>query len=234
MASLDSLQMRSLSKKGFVQQIYDDEGIAIRLRPTAAAGAITSVTVTTGTNIVAISASGGTETWAFATYDTVAKLKAVIDASAYWDCVVLDTLLSEATTTQFVDGAIAATVVDSVSYYDVLVDTSAADYMAVCVTKTRTVGESKPKGSMRVHLRDIEYNITFGGGVDSQGLRVYERKGSIENLLYSGTPVDATLTNKTFASGEGFISTQDGYELVVYMVDATSVTGYVAAIGEIE
>jgi hypothetical protein len=221
MASQDFLQMRSLSKRGVVGLITTDTPVAIRLKVKKAAGAVTSVTTVTGTSIAAITATGGTETWDFATYDTVAKLAAKINASAYWECKILDALGSDATVTTFVNGAITAGTVDGVSYYDVKVDTSAALRFTYRLTYDRSVGAIKPSGSHRVALKEIKYGIDVGTAA-MDNLQVFEigASGATETQLIKALNVDTTETTVNWASGNAEITAADGNDLVVRIKDA--------------
>jgi hypothetical protein len=237
MASQDFLQSRALAAQGIVAQVGTDTPVALRLKAKAAAGLVTSVTVTTATNIVAITANGGTETWAFATYDTVGKLADVINASAYWECKILDSLRSYATANQFVTGAIASSTTDGVTYYDVKVDTSTAKYFAYRLTSDRSVGQDKPKGSHRVHLLEFVYYATLGGA-NADMVLVYEVKGTVETQKIAYTSVSATKTTENFASGQGYHTSADGSELVVVLKDASSLgdatANYLRVVGKLE
>lgn len=231
MASLDSLQVRAALARGIVGQVFDDMSVAIRLKYIGT-GTVTSVTVTQATNIVMITSDGGTDTYTFATYATIGALVAAINRDGIFTARVLDALNSAATDDAFIAGAITI----SNGYYDVLSDTSAAGalFLAYCVTYTREVGvNTKLASGHRVHLQSIQYNITFGGGVDAKGIKVYERdlQSGAEVLLFAALPVDATLTTITWASGQGKITGGENKELIVQAMDATSVTGVLTATG---
>lgn len=230
MSSQDALQMRALNKRKVIGHVSDDLPVAIRLKYIGS-GSVTSVTVTTATNIVMITSDGGTDTYAFSTYDTVAKLVAAINADGIFEAKVLDTLYSEDTASQFVDGALSIT---SDGYYDVMSDTSACDYIAYRLTYDRGAGAKKPKGSHRVTLLGITTNLTLGGGADTNSLKVYECKGSTETAVITRTPTTGSEENITWASGEGGFTSADGKDLVVIVTDTTSVTGYLTVIGEAE
>lgn len=238
MASESFLYSRYLARRGIVAQITTDTPVAIRLRATDAAGAITSVTTVTGTAITAISASA-TEVWDFATYNTVAKLAAKINASAYWDCKILDALGSDATATKFVDGAISATVVDGITYYDVKVDTNVAFSFTYRLTYNRAVGDEKPTGSHRVSLKEIKYGIDVGTAA-MDNLQVFEigATGATETQLIKALNVDTTETTVNWASGNASITAQDGNDLVVRIKDAGALadnaSNYLQVSGELE
>jgi len=226
------LETRKMLESGVIGQVGNDQGVAIRIRATAAAGAVTSVTTTTATNIVFISANGSTETFAFATYDTVGKLADAINASTYWECKVLDTVRSEATATQFVTGAITSSIFEGVTVWDVLVDTSAADYTAYRLTYNRGM-DSKPNSSHRVHLQEIGTDVTLGA-TTANGLKVYEVNGTVETVVYQVTATSGAAATTNWADGLGKLSAKDGNDLVVKLTDGTSITGPITVVGVTE
>lgn len=146
---------------------------------------------------------------------------------------------ADATATQFVDGAITAGVVNGTSYFDVLVDASAANYLAYCLTFDREVGVNvKLRDQHRVNLQEIAYLVTLGGGADANGLRIYERtpsdRGNVETLIFQKLPVTGSATTVNWASGNGKITAGNGNSLVVKILDATSVTGSLTVSGLVE
>lgn len=239
MASVDFLQARNYLKKGEIVHKTDDTPVALRLRYTGS-GTITSVTTTTGTSIVAITSDGGTETWDFATYTTVGLLADKINASAYWECIVLDALRADATATQFVDGVISSSTFEGITYYDVKVDVSAAIKYAARLTydkHTATSGMTKPSGSHRVSIKEIKYYVNLNAAT-ADSVQVWEIDGTTETKVYSAASVDATETSVTWASGNGVITANDGNDLVVKVKDSTSITdnvlNHVTIVGELE
>jgi len=237
MSSLDSLQSRSLAASGVVGQVGTDEPVAIRLKAKTAAGAVTSVTTTTATNIVLITATGGTETYAFSTYATVGTVVDAINAAGYWEAKVLDSLRSYASASQFVTGAVSASTTDGVTYYDILVDTSAAFYFAYRLTYDRSVGQDKPVQGHRVHLREFIYYATLGNAA-ADDVQIWEVDGTVETQKLGALSVSATATTTNWASGEARISAANGNDLVVVLVDDTSLansaSNYLTVVGELE
>lgn len=234
MSSLDSLFARQIAAEGVALRVIDDTPAAIRLRYKGT-GTVTSVTVTTGTNIVMVTSDGGTDTYAFATYDTIAKLVAVINADNIFEAKVMDALLADVTTSKFIDGAITAgTDENGVTTWDVLADTSATDYMTVTLSPRRN-WDATP--GHRVHLQEIAYNVDVSAAA-ANGVRVYRRRKGIETQVYGRASVDATLTTLTFASGQGKISGKPGDELIVRVIDGTSITdaaaNFIQIVGVIE
>jgi hypothetical protein len=246
MASKDSLEMNSLAAKGDVRAVKTDTPIAIRLKHIGT-GAITSVTVTTATNIVMVS-DGYTQTYPFAaglTYNTVGKLVDAINGGActeaaggqLWEAKVLDSLRSLATTSQFIDGAITAGTEDGVTYYDLKVDTTAADYFAVRLTYDRGFDKANVKKNHRVHLQEIKYSVNSATpAVD--GIKIYRTNAGDETLVTQYLNVDTTETTINFASGEGKLTANYGEDIVVLHKDGSAyadVAGdYVQVVGVIE
>ena len=88
MSSLNSVLTRQALASGVTLQVGTDTPVAIRLRKLSV-GSVTSVTVTTATNIVMITSDGGTDTYTFATYTTVGALVDAINADGIFEAKVL-------------------------------------------------------------------------------------------------------------------------------------------------
>lgn len=217
MPSRDSLEVRNLLAAGDVRQVGTDSPIAVRLKYVGS-GTVTSVTVTTATNIVMVTSDGGTDTYAFATYATVGALVDAINADGIFKAKVLDTVRSEATASQFVDGAITAAAEDGTMYYDVKVDTNAANYFAARLTYDRGFEKETMKKSHRVHLDEIVYLMNLATA-SANNVKVYRVNGTTETVVYKGLPVDNTATTINFASGNGRLSGANGEDIVVKIDD---------------
>lgn len=221
------------------------------MKPLASAGAFTSVTTTTGTSIVFITATGGTDTFLFSDYATIGALVDAINAGKSTENIaaaaglpvvearVLDALRSDATATQFINGAITAGTVNGTSYYDVLVDASAAQYLAYCLAPDREVGMNvKLRDQHRVNLQEVITNVTLGGGADASAFTIYERtpsdRGSVETLIMAKTPTSGSAATTNWASGYGKITAGNGNSLIVRVYDATSTTGSITVTGLVE
>lgn len=222
MPSLDSVLTRSYLKQGVAQYTSDDTvadsgPVALRLRYLST-GTVTSVTVTTGTSLVTISEDNATtDTFLFATYDTLGTLVDAINAAGNFEAKILDSLRSYPTKTQFTNGAITSSVKNGITVWDVLVDTSAAAYIASRLTFDRVFDKSH-KTTHRVALQEIKYaaNVTT-----TDYVYVYEvDKVGTETLKYKIAAVDATTTTLNFAAGVGKITAQDGQDLVVVVKSA--------------
>lgn len=243
MASFEGVYTRYLLRTGTVQQVIADTPVAIRLRYIGT-GTVTSVTVTTGTNIVMVTSDGGTDTYAFATYTTIATLIGKINADGIFQAKVLDALLADATATQFVDGAITAgTDSNGVVSWDVLTDTSAALKVTATLTGNRDWDtnwfNAEKVGSHRAVLQSTVYYADVNAAY-TNGFQIWRRRGipgRTETQIYGVPSVDATLTTLTFASGQGMISGYDGDEIVVRVIDGTSMSNtglLLQAIGYLE
>jgi len=241
MASLDFALTRQTLMKGAVQYVGTDLPVAIRLRYVGT-GTVTSVTVTTGTNIVMVTSDGGTDTYAFGTYTTVGTLVDAINTDGIFEARVLDTVRSAATATQFVDGAITAGTIYTAAntaqtVYDVKVDTSAALYFATCLTFGRGFDINKLAAEHRVHLQEIKYPMD-AGSFAANALKVYDRFKGVETLLYQGPATDNSATTESYAVGYGKVTVASGHEIVV-QITATSTladaaTNYLRVVGQIE
>lgn len=223
MGSLDSALIRNANAEFVADRVVDDTPVAIRIVHTGTA-AVTSVTVDTATDLELIDGDG-TSTLAFATYDTVGKLADAINALANWDCKILDAVRTDATASTFVDGAISSASADSETVWDVKVDTSALKAMTYRITFDRGVNVNKPKGNHMVELLEFTYNLNINAA-SANGVRVYkwDAINKTETQVWQAASVDATETTHNWASGEGKISAGFGNDLIVRIIDGTSLT----------
>jgi hypothetical protein len=237
MPSVEGLKTRKLLARGETITKRTDTGVALRLRYIGT-GTVTSITVTTATNIVMITSDGGTDTYAFATYTTVGALADAINTDKIFECVVLDTLRSYATASQFVDGAItASSTLDGELVWDVKTDTDACYYIAVCLDpKYREF--DRPGSGHRVSLIGYEYSTNFNAaGANCE--QVWIRRGAVEEQKIGRLSVDTTLTSRTFGSGNSKLTAPDDAQIIVLVKDAATTwsnatSDYVQADGEIE
>jgi hypothetical protein len=240
MGSLDAALTRKALAKHVVGSVVDDKAVAIRLRYVGT-GTVTSVTTVTGTGITIITSDGGTDAYTFAVYTTVGALVDAINGDGIFEAKVLDSIRSEATDDQFVDGAISSSVFRdggvSTTVWDVLVDTSAAKYSAYRLTFDRGFEREAQKRQHRVSLQEIVYSLNVSAA-EADAVRVYEIDGTTETQIFGRASVDTTETSIDFASGEGRIDAAFGNDLVVYIHDTTSITdadgNFLNAIGILE
>jgi len=237
MSSQDSLATRKLLKKQVVLQNVDDVAVAIRIKHVASV-AITSVTLTSATNLVLIDADG-TTTSTFATDDELGKVVDRINSSANWEAIILDAKRDDASaSTLLPNTAVTASTYDGVTYYDLLTDTSGLSSMAVRIIYSRHTPSAQPtKGSHRVTLKEVNYNLTLGGGADTNSLKMYEVDGATETEIWRSTPTTGSAQNLfslAYLYGDGGISSKDGNELLVQITDGSSITGAVQVTGELE
>lgn len=223
MSSVDGLKTKWLLRQGLFLQGKTDSPVAIRIKHEGTA-AVTSVTVTTATNIVLIDADG-TNTLAFATYTTIGALADAINALANWSCKVLDALRSDATASKLVDGAITAgTTRAGTTVWDVKVDTSAALQIAVCASVNREMGLGEQASAQhRVKVKKIDYSVDMGTAA-ANSAQLWVRDGSVETQLRGDLSVDTTAT--TVFSGIGdpdaFIGGVCGEDIVFLVKDAAT------------
>lgn len=232
MASLDYALTRQALAKGVARTVVDDTPIAIRLWYIGT-GTVTSVTVTTATNIVMVTSDGGTDTYTFATYTTVGTLVDAINKDGIFHARVIDALRADATTaSNFIDGAITAGADENGrTDWDVLVDTSSTDYMTVTLSPLGLNYETQGEGH-RVHLIEAVYNVNVNAAL-ANGFRIYRRRGVTETQIYRRASVDATETTVNFASGNGKITGNPDDEIIVRILDTTSITDAAANFVEI-
>ena len=162
MSSVDSMLLNQLKSQSLARTVIDDSPIGIHLKYIGT-GTVTSVTVTTATNLILITSDGSTETFTFSTYSNLGLLADKINSSNYWECKVLDGLRTDETTnSDFVTGVKTIT---SAGYYDLTMDTdtclnSSNQFIySYRVTYDRGTGSEKPAGSHRVKLQEVVYNV---------------------------------------------------------------------------
>jgi hypothetical protein len=226
---------RNVAAKGTILNCGTNGPVALRIRYLGT-GAVTSVTVTTAVNIVFI-ANGVTQTFPFAaglTLNTMGKLADAINVGncteaaggALWEAKVLDTMRSYATTSRIVDGAISSHVVDGVTVWDAVVDTDVAKYFALRLCSDRGFNNI-PSGNRRVHLKEFSYYATLGGaGADK--VLIYDVKGGDENLILSQISVSATETVTNWAAGYGYLTAEEGHDIVIFLTDAVTLANAAA------
>ena len=224
MSSVDSLTVRALTATPTATTVVDDTPVAIRISHPGTE-AVTSVTVTTATNIVLIDADG-TDTLLYSTYTTIGLLADKINSLTNWSCKVLDALRTDATDgSEFVTGAITLAVINGETVWDMLSDTSVLKSMTYRCTNDRNVDINRPKGGHRVRLQEVVYNLDVNGAL-ANGFQIWKWDASAktETQIYRKASVDAAETTVNFASGEGSISGGVGNDIVVRVTDSTSLT----------
>lgn len=236
MSSVSALTSRNLLSKGVIGQVGDDLGALFSLKYQGT-GSVTSVIVTTATDITMITSDGGTDAYTWAAYTTIGALVDAINADGIFVAKILDCISTTATGSGL---AIAGTLaVNSIGEYSVMSDTSNADFLGYRLSFDRTLRNS-PKFAMshRVHLREIITDLTLGGGADANTFVIYETtpafRGRVETAIYTKTPTTGSISTTNWASGNGKITAADGNDLVIMISDATSVAGTITVSGEVE
>jgi len=234
MASLDSVQTRSLLAEGVSVNNGTDDPIAIRLRYVGS-GTVTSVTVTTATNIVMVTSDGGTDTFTFAAYTTCGQLADAINAEGIFEAKVLDDLRSSSSASQYVDGAITAgTDANGVVVWDVKLDTSAALRIVSTITPHRDFDGP----ARRVKLTELEYSVNMGTAA-ADSVQIYLRRGATETQVLGVLSVDTTATTIDIAGGNGYLGgAKADDEYVCLVKDAATLAdadgNYVRVAGTLE
>lgn len=234
MASRDSLEVAKLLEQGVVVQQEANTPIAIRMQYVGT-GSATSVTIATSTSLTTVSQeTSGTVTkvYLFSTYTTVGQLADQILSDGLFETKVLDALRSDPTTASyFVNGAITAGQDgNGVVVWDALCDTSVFMAVTSCLTFSRNWYTVMLGRSHRVKLQEVDYFATLGAA-GTNGLQIYLRKGgatgigsNTETQIYGAPSVSATAESVIFAGGRGFISGNDGDEIIARLADGTSLS----------
>jgi len=215
-------QTRELLAQNKAAMITADEPVAIRLEYVGS-GTVTSVTVTTATDIVMVTSDGGTDTYAFATYTTLAALENAINGDGIFEARVLDAKRDDATDgSELADGAITKS---TAGFYDVVVDTSTEQAITYRCAYDRLVKERIPSGNHRVSLNEFIYYATLGGAsVDDVQVWEYDPAKNTETQVYQALSVSATVSTVRFGAGKGSITGGWGNDLIVRLVDPTSLS----------
>jgi len=221
MGSLNSIKIREKMRNGMTERIVADGPIAFRIRYVGDYS-VTSVVVITGTNIILTPSTGTAVTCTFATYTTMGAAADFINNSDDWDCELLDALRSDASVSVLINGAISA---GSAGFYDATIDTSATDSITYRCTYDRTeAGNDRPQGAHRVHLKSFIYYATLGGAAANDvQIWEYDPVAQSETQVYQALSVNNTDTTIQFASGEGWITSGWGNDLIVRLEDNTSI-----------
>lgn len=225
-ASLQSAQLNYYNAQHDIGSVVDDTPVAIRIAHPGDE-AVTSVTVNTAASIVLIDADGTTtiDITAAAT-DTVGEVVDYINALDNWSAKALDSLRADTVaTSQLVDGAITSSNANGETVWDALQDTSVLLAMTYRCTYNRNVDLARPQGIHRVKLQEFSYNLDINAA-SANGVRVYEWDPvqKTETQIWRAVSVDATLTTHNWASGEGIITAGWGKDLIVRVIDGTSLT----------
>jgi len=210
---------RNLLAGSKAAMIVADGPVAIRLKYVGT-GTVTSVTVTAATNVVMVTSDGGTDTYAFSTYTTMAALENAINADGIFQARVLDALRSDNPDNILVAGAKTIT---TDGYYDLTVNTNVSFSLTYCCSYDRSVKERSADKNHRVALNEFIYYATLGNAA-TDDVQVWERDpiNNTEVQVYQALSVSATVTTTRFAAGKGSIASGFGNELIVRIVDDTS------------
>jgi hypothetical protein len=244
MPSLEQVRTRKYLKRGVVGQVGADRTELFVLQYVGT-GSITSVIVTTATDITMVTVVGTTtytDAFTWAAYTTVGLLVAAINATGRWEAKILDCLSSTATGANL---AIAGTLaIDGNGEYHVYSDTNNALFMAYRLTYDRTFGtNNKVRASHRVAIQEIDTTLTLGA-IDANAFKIYECSPgdnsetypASETLVYQKTPVSGAPSTQYWASGHAEITSEDGNDLLFIVSDSISLgaTDTITVIGTAE
>jgi len=234
MASLESLKMRKYAAKGtIIQRVGQDTPVAIKVKYIGTS-TITSVVVTTGTDIVFTTAAA-TDTIDFATYTTIGAVVDAINGTGRWQAMVVDALRSAASVSRLFSATVtAATDEVGASVYNIKLDTSSGLQYAVCLSPFTNF--DAPKGHA-VKLQEIKYGINMTTPAVNS-VQIWKRLGTVETQVFGGLSVDTTETTISWASGVGYIGGNVNEEIIVLVKDAAQLddatTNYIQVVGVIE
>lgn len=226
MASQDFLVTRYYAAEPTVGRVYDDQPVAIRLKDKAAGTSTPTVTFSNTSSTLTIVDSDATSTaidLSAAAYDTIGELADYINGLSGWSCKVLDALRADASNDVFVNGSVSsATSAEGETVFDCKLDTSAALSYTYRISYDRGIATNKPKGSHRVKLYRVMYYANVNAAT-ANAVRIYkwDAAAKTETQIWGAPSVDATETTHTFTN---LITAGDGNDLIVRVLDATSLT----------
>jgi hypothetical protein len=230
MASLESLQTRSLEAESKSGRTVDDKSLAIEIVHVAT-GDNPVVTLVSATGITLADDDYTTGSLAFSTYTNLGLLVDEINENhnLYWAARIIDGLRSTLTASSVLipNSAITAVTRGGETIYEVFIDQSVNDSMFFRVARDRGVLRDDnanlktdvPEGSHRVSISGIVYRVSISGAT-ANGLRIYEYNpvGDVETQLYQYTSVDDTET--TIDLTDFPITAGYGNELIVMFNDS--------------
>lgn len=219
MASYDSLKVNALKAKGLVvNRMGADSPVGIKLRYIGT-GSVTSVTVTTATDITVITSDGGTDTYLFSAYTTIGAVVDAINADGIFEAKILDVLRSKASASTMKAATVSSTT-DAMgnTVWNIVMDTSASLQYATCLSPLAEFDAAK--GHI-VKLQEIKYAINMGTAA-ADSVQIWKRKGTVETQIAGWLSVDTTETTINWANGEGFISSDVDGDIIVLVKDAAT------------
>ena len=247
MASLDGLRTRYYAKSGVALRVADEGSIVLKMQyigggsvTSITPGATSMVTVTSEpvtTNGVTVM-TPTTKTYDYTDAGTIAAFAAAILSDGLFNVQVVDALLGDTLgDNMLTTGALVATTDDNgVVCYEVKWDTAGSDLYTVAITPFRNFNVIRKGQGHRVHLKSIDAVATLASAT-STSIRVYQRVGSVEKLIWAAPIVSTVLSSITFAAGHGKISSPECGELIVRVLGGAvtpAATSYVQITGEME
>ena len=219
--SMESAIMQDLLSGTKAAMHVANGDVAIRLKYKGS-GTVTTVVVDTNQDITLTSSDGGTEEFLFADFITMGSLVDAISGSNYWEAKLLDALRADLTAgNPMVDDAGLTITADG--YYDCLIDTNVALSLTYRCTYDRNVGAEVPGGNHRVALKEFTYWATLGNAsVNDVQVWEYDRQNNTENQIFQALSVTDNTETSNFAGGHGELSAGFNNDIIVRIVDDTS------------
>ncbi len=217
--------MRALAAQTTGIRVVEDTPVALRIVHVAS-NAVTSVVVTTATNIVLTDADGAS-TFTFGSgYGTLGLLADGINATANWKCKILDGLRSTLTTaSNLVAGTLTANSKNNEWGYDVFLDTTNTFTFPVRVTYDRSARNLLPAGGHRVKLVNFEYVLDVGtAAANKVQIIEWDPVLKTETQIWQAASVDSTTTATSFDFSKAPMAVKEGNDLIVLVTDAAAIT----------
>ena len=229
MGSLNSIKVRSELRHGVTESVVADTPVAIRMKYIGT-GSVTSVAVDTDQDITLTTSDGGAEEFLFSDFTTMGALAGAINNSIYWNAKLLDALRADVTAGSVLINDLTTSITGA-GYYEAYIDTSVQLTLTYrCAYDRRPDGENrvnsaKPKGAHRVHLQGFTYLADLPAS-EVNGVRVYEYDpvNQTETQVYQAVAADNSSTTVTFVNGEGEISSSFGNDLIVRIIDSSTLS----------
>lgn len=237
------VQTRKMLARGVIGQVGDHQAVQFTMKYVGG-GSVTSVIVTTATDITMISVANGvtyTDAYTWAAYGTVGAMVNAINAAGRFEAKILDALSTTVlANTLSIAGTLA---VDANGNYNIMSDTTNQFHLAYRLTYDRTFGtNARLRNGHRVSIQEIVTDLTLTGGAEANLFKIYECTpggnsapyAGAEILVYQKTPVTGSVSTTNWASGQGKITASEGNDLLVIVSDGAGVTGTITVVGELE
>lgn len=220
MASQDFLQMRNLAAGEKMVHVADDEPVVLRIKDVAGGTSTPTVVLSDTSSTLTVTDSGANATaldLSAAAYNTVGEVADAINATAGFECKVLDALRSDASNNMWPDGAVSSSTKEGQTVFDITSDTSELAAYRLRCTYDRSVGSTALHKGHRITLKEFVYNLDLTAAAGA--VKIYETStnGTTETQIFSLLSVDTTDTTIDLGNG---ITPGEGNDLII-AVDGT-------------